>query len=137
MSARYLLDSDVLIAGLKGEPASLLNRLAGLASERFCLSTVVMGELLTGAEKGRTPEASKAAFAVITAGMEIIPFDAEAAHTYGALRATLERKGQMIGPLDLLIAAQAVSRELVLVSGNLREFRRVPGLLCENWIRTG
>lgn len=132
---RYLLDSDVLIAGLKGEPASLLNRLAGFASERMCLSSVVLAELLTGAEKSRTPEASKAALEVITVGMEIVPFDADAAHAYGRIRAELETKGQSIGPLDLLIAAQALSRKLVLVTGNMREFRRVRGLRLENWIR--
>ena len=64
-----------------------------------------------------------------------LPFAAMDAHAYGRIRTALERKGAVIGPLDLLIAAQAVARDLVLVSDNLREFRRVPGLRCENWMR--
>ena len=64
-----------------------------------------------------------------------LPFDADCAAAYGRIRAALERKGASIGPMDVLIAAQAVARDLVLVTDNLREFRRVPGLQCENWMR--
>jgi tRNA(fMet)-specific endonuclease VapC len=67
--------------------------------------------------------------------MTLAPFDAEDALAYGRLRAALERKGQMPGELDCLIAAQAVARGLVLVTGNVREFKRVPGLAVENWLR--
>lgn len=135
MTTRYLLDSDVLIAALKGEPTALLNRLAGLSMERLGVSAIVLAELFTGAEKSPNALQRKADLADLVRGMEIVPFDADAAHIYGGVRATLEAKGQTIGPLDLLIAAQAVSRELVLVTGNVREFRRVRGLQVENWIR--
>ncbi|MHB8311578.1 MAG: PIN domain-containing protein, partial [Metallibacterium sp.] len=64
-----------------------------------------------------------------------LPFEDVDAAAYARIRAVLERKGAGIGPLDMLIAAQAVARELVLVTDNLREFRRVPGLRCENWMR--
>jgi tRNA(fMet)-specific endonuclease VapC len=135
MAASYLLDSNVLIAALKGEPAHLLNRLAGLAPERLCLSAVVLAELLTGAEKSSTPPARKASLDVLVRGMETVSFEASDAATYARIRAALERKGEAIGPLDLLIGAQALNRGLVLVTANLREFRRVPGLRCENWLR--
>ena len=135
MATRYLLDSNILIAATKGEPGALLNRLAGMSSERLCLSAVVLAELLAGAEKSQTPGANKAALDVITKGMETLTFDANDAAAYGRIRAALERKGHPIGPLDMLIAAQAVSRDLVLVTANLREFRRVPNLVCENWMK--
>ncbi|MGQ0698265.1 MAG: PIN domain-containing protein [Panacagrimonas sp.] len=129
------MDSNILIAALKGEPATLLNRLAGLAPERLFLSAVVLGELLTGAEKSRDSGRRKADMADLTRGMETLPFDANDAAVYARIRAALEAKGEGIGPLDMQIAAQCVARDLVLVTDNLREFRRVPELTCENWLR--
>jgi len=135
VAASYLLDSNILIAAIKGEPRALLNRLAGMAANRLCLSSLVLAELSVGAEKGPGAARRHADIADLTAGMTPLTFDAGDAHTYARIRATLERKGASIGPMDLLIAAQAVARDLVLVTDNLREFRRVPGLHCENWLR--
>ena len=135
MAARYLLDANILIAALKGEPAALLNRLTKLAPSRLCLSSVVLAELLTGAEKSRDPGAKKAALDELTRNMEAVPFDNEASHAYSKIRAALERKGQVIGPHDLQIAAQALARDLVVVTANTREFARVPGLRFENWLK--
>ena len=135
MSARYLLDSNILIAAIKGEPVALLNRLAGFAPERLCLSSLVLAELFTGAEKSRESDRRKRGLAELTKGMEAVPFDADDAAVYGRIRATLETKGEGIGPLDMLIAAQALNRGLVMVTANFKEFRRVPGLKCENWLR--
>lgn len=135
MTASYLLDTNILSAVLRGTPASLLNRIAVLAPERLCLSSLVLAEMQAGAEKSQRRAATLGAVRDMTAGMTLIPFDAGDAHAYGRIRAALERKGATIGPLDLLIAAQAVARDLVLVTDNLREFRRVPGLHGENWLR--
>lgn len=135
MAASYLLDSNIIIAAIKGEPRALLNRLAGLAANRLHLSSLVEAELHYGAEKSQHGAQARAALDSITAGMTPLPFDADDARAYGRLRAALERKGATIGPVDLLIAAQAVARDLVLITDNLREFRRVPGLRCENWLR--
>ncbi len=135
MASGYLLDINMVRAAMRGEPAKLLNRLAGIAADRLHLSALVLAELATGAELGTRKAATLAAVRDLTAGMPCVPFDAHAAMTYARIRAALERKGQMIGQLDCLIAAQAVARELVLVTDNLREFLRVPGLQCENWLR--
>jgi len=131
----YLLDSCTIIAALRGEPAALLSRLVTIAPNRLHLSSIVLAELATGAEKSPDRARKRKALAELTDGMVPLPFAAMDAHAYGRIRAALERKGAVIGPLDLLIAAQAVARDLVLVSDNLREFRRVPGLHCENWMR--
>ncbi len=135
MADAYLLDSCTIIAALRGEPAALLNRLVTIAPNQLHLSGIVLAELATGAEKSSDRARKRKALAELTDGMVPLPFAAMDAHAYGRIRAALERKGAVIGPLDLLIAAQAVARDLVLVSDNLREFRRVPGLRCENWMR--
>lgn len=135
MAASYLLDSNIIVAGIRGEPRALLNRVAGLAPSRLFLSSLVQAELLYGAEKSQRAAQARATLAVFSEGFESLPFDADDALAYGRIRATMERKGASIGPMDLLIAAQAVARGLVLVSDNLREFKRVPGLHCENWLR--
>ena len=135
MAAGYLLDTNILSACLRGEPRALLNRLAGLAPNRLHVSCIVLAELTAGAELGTRKAATLAALADMTDGMTALPFDADCATVYGRIRAALERKGSPIGPMDMLIAAQALAAGLVLVTDNLREFRRVPGLQCENWMR--
>lgn len=135
MATRYLLDTNTIIAARKGEPASLMNKLAGLAAERLCLSSIVLSELLTGAEKSRDPVRVRKDVMALTESFELLPFTAEDAAAYARLRAALESKGKPIGPMDMLIAAQAASRGLVVVTANLREFQRVAGLKCENWLK--
>ncbi|MGH8114415.1 MAG: type II toxin-antitoxin system VapC family toxin [Rhodanobacteraceae bacterium] len=135
MSTGYLLDSCAVIAAIRGEPRSLLNRLTTLAPSRLYFSTLVRAELLYGAEKSRYGAKARASLQVIEQGCEPLPFDTDDAMAYARIRAALERKGAIIGAMDMLIAAQAVTRGLVLVTDNLREFRRVPGLTCENWMR--
>lgn len=135
MASAYLLDSNVVIAALKGEPRALTNRLAQLAPARLHLSAIVLAELITGAEKSAAPACARAALAELCVSMTPIPFDADAAVAYARVRCSLERKGKSIGPMDLLIAAQALSRGLIVVTDDLREFKRVPGLSCENWMR--
>lgn len=135
MAARYLLDTNILIAALKGRNTPLLNRIAGIASERFFLSVIVLSEMLTGAEKSHSGAAMRADLHDLTQDFQLLPFDADDAATYARIRATLEHKGTPIGPYDLQIAAQALTHELVLITDNTREFRRVPGLQHENWLR--
>ncbi|MEO6968768.1 MAG: type II toxin-antitoxin system VapC family toxin [Rhodanobacteraceae bacterium] len=135
MAARYLLDSCILISFAEGRAPKVASRLAGLATIRIVLSSIVFAELATGAAKSRDPATALSKLAELANNYPPLPFDADDAFAYGRIRATLERKGASIGPMDLLIAAQAVARGLVLVTDNLREFRRVPGLQCENWMR--
>ncbi|MGH8163806.1 MAG: type II toxin-antitoxin system VapC family toxin [Rhodanobacteraceae bacterium] len=135
MASGYLLDTCTIVAAIRGESRAVLNRMAALAPNRLFLSALVRAELLYGAEKSRHGAQSRASLQVVEQGCEPLPFEADDAFAYGRIRATLERKGASIGPMDLLIAAQAVARGLVLVTDNLREFRRVPGLKCENWMR--
>lgn len=134
MAANYLLDSNTIIAAIKGKPHALLNRMVTLAPSRLYLSALVYAELQYGADKSQHSANARAALEVIVTGFERIAFDTDDAAAYARIRAGLERKGKMIGPMDCLIAAQAVARGLVVVTDNLREFQRVPGLQCENWM---
>jgi tRNA(fMet)-specific endonuclease VapC len=135
MAAAYLLDTNIFSAILRGEPRALLNRMSSLAPERLFVSSVVLGELLVGAEKSDRRVDTLGAVLGLTADMTHIYFTDDDAAIYARIRAALERKGISIGPIDLLIAAQAIAHDLVLITDNLREFRRVPGLACENWMR--
>ncbi len=124
----YMLDSSVCISILRGR----ISRSDLPVRANVTVSSIVAAELWTGAEKSARPETKKAVTELL-AIFAVADFDAEAARHYGAIRAELERKGTPIGPLDLLIAAHARSRRAVLVSGNVREFKRVKGLKTVAW----
>lgn len=100
----------------------------------LCISTVVLTELLVGAHKFVRPAEARREVERFAARLEVLPFDAPAAAHAAEIRATLESQGQGIGAYDVLIAGHARSRGLVVVTGNLGEFRRVDGLRCEDWL---
>ena len=100
----------------------------------MCLSTVTVAELLHGAEKSQYPEKTLHTVENFLSRLVVLDYDYAAAGQYGDIRASLERKGTLIGVNDLHIAAHARSRGLILVTNNLREFERVEGLRVENWV---
>ena len=129
---RYLLDTNIVIYVIKRRPLQALemfNRNAG----RMAISAITLAVLQHGAEKSSNPAANLAVVEDLCSRLEVLPYGAKAAQHYGAIRAALEKLGQMIGVNDLHIAAHARSEGLTLVSNNLREFERVPALQCENW----
>ena len=99
------------------------------------LSAVSLAVLEFGASKSRHREKKRIALLRFAAAFDVVPFDDRDAEVYGLIRAGLERRGQPIGPYDLQIAAQAVTRGLVLVTNDVDEFQRVPDLRIENWAR--
>lgn len=131
---RYLLDTNICIYVLKHQPPPVRDAF-NRHSEHLCISSVSLAELLYGAEKSAQPDRNRDTVERFAARLDIVPFDDRAAAHYGRLRADLERKGQPIGPYDLMIAAHARSLGLTLVTNNEREFERVPGLLLENWVQ--
>jgi tRNA(fMet)-specific endonuclease VapC len=130
------LDTNAAVAILNGRPPAVRDRFrAALESgERIAMSSVVLFELCYGVAKSarRTANAERIAV-LLTAGLSVIPFEAEDAEVAGALRADLERTGTPIGPFDLLIAAQARRQRATLVTANRREFARVPDLEIVDW----
>lgn len=115
---------------------SVLGRLLSKSREEIALSVITEGELRTGAAKSSSPIKTLRLIENFLRPLTIIDFTSEDAVAYAQVRAKLERAGTPIGPLDTLIASQAVSRKLTLVSNNEREFRRVAGLHVENWATT-
>ena len=129
---KFLLDTDTCIYALKRNE-TVLRRL--LASDRsdVAVSVITEAELRTGAAKSTSVAKTLRSVENFLMPIEIIDFVSSDAASYAAIRAKLERGGTPIGPLDTLIAAQAIARKLTLVSNNEREFRRVSGLRVENW----
>jgi tRNA(fMet)-specific endonuclease VapC len=130
---RYLLDTNLCIRVLRDRPASLRDRFNANAGA-LSISTVVLYELLYGAEKSARPEHNRQEVERFAARLEVLSFDAEAAAHTADIRATLERQGQTIGPYDLQIAGHARSRGLMVITGNRSEFDRVEGLRCDDWL---
>ena len=128
-----LLDTNLCVRALRDRPPAIRER---LKAERgsVCISTVVLYELQVGAALSSTPEAGKLAIENFASSVAVLRFDDEAAFHAADIRADLTRRGQMIGPYDLLIAGHARSRGLKVITGNLREFQRVDGLRCEDWL---
>lgn len=133
MAALYLLDTNILIAALKGHP-NIQQRLETLPLSSMRLSVIVLGELEFGAEKSAHSERNRARLATLAQRLPLVGFDAETTRHYAQVRAFLERQGTPIGANDTWIAAQALAIKATLVTDNEREFSRVPDLSLENWL---
>lgn len=130
---KYLLDTNIVIYVIKRRPievAGVFNENAG----RMAISAITLSELFHGAEKSAKVAQNLAVIEDFASLLEVLPYTAKASLHYGAVRSALEKAGRPIGINDLHIAAHARSEGLTLVTNNLSEFERVPGLLTENWI---
>ncbi len=130
---RYLLDTNILSDLLRNPGGRAVRRLAVVGDTAVCTSVVVACELRYGAIKKRSPELSERV-EILLRSLEVLPLDKEADRHYGEIRWQLERLGTPIGPNDLLIAAHARALDLTLVTDNVEEYARVPGLSVENWL---
>lgn len=130
---RYMLDTNVCIRVLRDRPPSARERF-NLEADALCISTIVLTELLHGAARSARPEHNRIEVNRFAARLDVLPFDDAAADHAADVRAALEKKGQPIGGYDVLIAGHARSRGLIVITGNLAEFRRVEGLRCEDWL---
>ena len=133
MSTLYLLDTNVLIALLRGAGDAARPRLRA-AEGRIAVSTVSEMELEYGVERSRDPVRSRQAVDELLSLVDVVPFDTPAAMHAGRIRAVLAGRGSPIGPFDALLAGHARSLGLVMVTNDLREFSRVPGLEVEDWL---
>jgi tRNA(fMet)-specific endonuclease VapC len=131
---KYMLDTNILIYTIKNRPTKVREAFKRHA-DYLAMSTVTLGELIYGAEKSTQSDRNLADIEALAARMDVVPFDSQAAIHFGQVRAELAESGKLIGPYDLMIAGHARSRGLILVTNNLREFKRVPGLRVENWVR--
>ena len=130
---QFLLDTNILIAMSK-QRLGLADRLEGIPADAILLSSVVVAEIEYGIAKSGRRQHNRRVFDSLLSGFRVLPFDAAAARLYGPIRAQLEKRGRLIGPYDLMIAAHAQSLDAVLVTDNTKEFDRVAGLKTENWL---
>ena len=129
----YTLDTNVCIRIINKRSIPARAKLLSIPASDIIVCSVVRAELYYGAGKSQTPEATRQKQDLFLSPFASLPFDDLAANQYGQIRASLEQSGNVIGPLDLMIAAVARSHDLILVTHNTREFGRIQGLQFEDW----
>src|SRR3954447_9675149 len=130
---RNMLDTNLCIRVLRDRPADLRRRFNAEA-ETLCISTITVTELFHGAARSAKPVENRQEVERMVARLTVLDFDSRAAAHAGEIYANLGLKGELIGPYDILIAGHARSLGLIVITGNLREFQRVPGLRSEDWL---
>ena len=131
---KFLLDTNICIYIIKKKPPQVLKRFKAFKINDLGISSITLAELEFGVHFSTYPEKNQEALNEFLSPLEILPFDDRAAISYGEIRAYLQRKGLNIGAMDMLIAAQAKSLSIPLVTNNLKEFKRISGLIAENWV---
>ena len=130
---KYLLDTNIVIYVLKRRPKEVL-KIFNTNASRMAISSITLSELIYGAEKSSNADKNLEAIEEFISHLEVLPYEAKASQHFGQIKAALERKGEVIGENDIHIAAHAISQGLILVTNNLREFKRVTNLALENWV---
>lgn len=130
---KYMLDTDICVYLIKKKPENVLINLHSHIGDGIAISAITLAELMHGVEASAYPEKNLLALNQFLAIVEILPFDDEAAAEYGKISASLRRQGTPIGAMDMLIAAHAKAKRLIIITNNVREFERVEGLDLENW----
>ena len=129
-----MLDTNICIYIIKNKPLQVKEKFNQYSVGEICISSISVSELYYGVEKSNFKEKNLKALSLFLAPLNIVKYDEKAALEYGKIRATLEKKGTVIGSLDMLIAAHAKSMGIKLVTNNTKEFQRVDGVELENWI---
>ena len=132
----YLLDTNICTYIINKKPSVVLKRVQSKQPGQIAISTITLAELEYGVARSRYPDRNRIALLEFLFPFMILDFDPEASVEYGQIRALLDAKGRPVGPMDLLLAAQAKSHNLILVTNNEKEFKRIDGLRIENWARS-
>jgi tRNA(fMet)-specific endonuclease VapC len=132
---KYLLDTNICIYVIRKKPPQVLQKFYAHHPGEIGISVITVAELQHGVYKSSQSEQSAKALAQFLLPLTVLDFTSEAAKIYGEIRAQLEKQGMSIGPLDLFIAAHALQLNLTVVTNNVGEFLRVPGLRVENWAK--
>jgi tRNA(fMet)-specific endonuclease VapC len=131
---KYLLDTNICIYIIKKKPVEVIKRFLKMKPDSIGISSITVSELYYGIAKSSKPNENTIALEQFILPLTVLDFNKEDSIAYGRLRAKLEQKGKLIGAMDMLIAAQALSRDLIIVTNNEREFKKIEGLSVENWI---
>ena len=130
----YIIDTNICIYLINKKHEYLLKKFESFKRSEITVSAVTVAELEYGIAKSLYPEKNRLALVEFISSFEIIPFKNEDTQSFGLIRAYLNKNGTPIGPYDLQIAAQCLTRNLILVTNNEKEFKRIPNLKIENWI---
>ncbi|MCX7423332.1 MAG: type II toxin-antitoxin system VapC family toxin [Planctomycetia bacterium] len=130
---KYLLDTNMCVFALRNKPRAVGDRIQQHKPDDIVISAITVAEFRVGADKSNRPEENHRQISDFLLTFDVLMFDSGAADAYGVIRADLERRGQPIGELDMLLAAHAVSQNLIFVTHNTSEFQRVKGLQLEDW----
>ncbi len=130
---RYLIDTNICIYIMNKRPVDVIRKFKQFEPGEISISSITVSELQYGVEKSVQQKKNRLRLEEFMAPFRILPYDEFAAITYGTIRFQLEKQGHPIGPLDLLIAAHALSQKLILVTNNEKEFKRIKNLKVENW----
>jgi tRNA(fMet)-specific endonuclease VapC len=130
---QYMLDTNICIYVIKNYPPKLRERFERLTGN-LCISSITLAELHYGAEKSARRYENLQGIEQFIAKLEVLAFSATAAAHFGQIRAAIQRIGEPAGLFDMLIGAHARAEGVSLVTNNAREFSRLPGVQCENWL---
>jgi tRNA(fMet)-specific endonuclease VapC len=131
---KYLLDTNICIYIIKRKPPKIFKKFESLKINDVAISSITLAELEYGVYKSTQPEKNMIALVKFLVPISILPYEDNAAKAFGIIRANLEPKGQSIGPYDLLIAAHAYSLGLILITNNIKEFKKIKELKLGNWV---
>lgn len=131
---KYLLDTNICIYIMNERPVEIIQKFKQFDVGEIGVSTITVSELYYGIEKSKNLKVNEQRVEAFLSPLDVIVYDDVAARVYGKIRVQLEQRGKPIGPLDQLIAAQALSKDLILVTNNEKEFKRIKGLKVENWV---
>jgi tRNA(fMet)-specific endonuclease VapC len=131
----YLLDTDICIYTIKNKPAEVLRILQKKSKNYIFVSSITVAELQYGVEKSKSIDKNRVSLLEFLSIFNIISLDDKDAIEFGKIKVKLEKIGKIIGPMDLLISAQAKSKNMILVTNNVKEFERIDGLKIENWAK--
>ena len=130
----YILDTNTCIYFLNRSSDKIISKMKSLSPSNIKLSTITVAELLFGAEKSTAKKKNRETVEKFIENFEKIPFDDKCCHHYAKIRVLLEKTGWPIGPMDLLIASITLANGLILVTNNVKEFKRIKDLNLENWV---
>lgn len=132
---RYMLDTNICIYAIKHKPENVFEHLQEIDPQDICISSITYAELVYGVEKSNAREKNKVALSLLLSNIAVLSFDDNAAEEYGKIRADLQKKGTLVGSLDMLIAGHALSSGCILVTNNTKVFEHVSDLPMENWAK--
>ena len=130
----YLLDTNICIYAIKNKPITVLERIKANSKLGIYISSLTIAELEYGIENSNRVEENRVSLIKFLSIFNILSFDDRDAIPYGRLKSKLKKEGNIIGPIDILLAAQALSKDLILVTNNTKEFERIENLKLENWV---